>query len=60
MLGRGLAYWEPGGKLHVPGAVVSLDQALPHVQQRVGVQSEGGRVVDEHNVHTEALPATVG
>ena len=51
---------EPGGQLDVPGAVVCLDQALPHVQQRVGVQSECRYVVNQHDVHAQALPAAVG
>ena len=36
-----------------------MDEALPHVQQGVGVECEGCNVVDEHDVHTEALPAGI-
>ena len=56
----GLTDGESGRQLDVPGAVVRPDQALPHVQQGVGVQSECCYVVNQHYVHAEALPPAVG
>ena len=56
---KGLTDREPGGQLDPPGPVVCVYEALPHVQQGVGVQSESRNVVDQHDPHTKLLPATV-